>query len=148
MPAETQKAAFQALLEDSVAEDLSFDVVQNVHAEVAELIERQKQDKEIPAPTVTKTDIRRALADSGVPEEKLVAFDERYDEQFGPAVDLGAKNIVEPKKLELRTPDVVIHVNPERSDLVETRVIDGMKYILIRADDNVQVNGISISIQE
>ena len=46
----------------------------------------------------------------------------------------------------MRTPDVVIQVNPERSDLVETRVIDGFKYILIRADEGVTVNGVNIAI--
>ena len=55
-------------------------------------------------------------------------------------------NIVEPKRFEVRTPDVVVKVNPDRSDLVETRVIDGMKYILIRADEGVEVNGVNIAI--
>ena len=50
------------------------------------------------------------------------------------------------KQLELRTPDVTIHVNPEHSDLVETRVIDGKRYILIRADDGVEVNGVNVHI--
>ena len=44
--------------------------------------------------------------------------------------------------------DVSITVNPERSDLIETRVIDGVKYILICADENVEVNGVSIHITE
>ena len=47
---------------------------------------------------------------------------------------------------ELRTPDVVVKVNPERSDLIETRVIDGLRYILIRADEGVEVNGVNIAI--
>ena len=46
----------------------------------------------------------------------------------------------------MRTPDVTIHVNPQRSDLVETRVINGCKYILIRANDGVEVNGVNIHI--
>ena len=55
-------------------------------------------------------------------------------------------NLVDTKRFEVSTPDVVVKVNPERSDLVETRIIDGTKYILIRADDNVQVNGVQIHI--
>ncbi len=43
---------------------------------------------------------------------------------------------------------MVVQVNPQRSDLIETRVIDGLKYILIRADEGVEVNGVNISISE
>ena len=32
--------------------------------------------------------------------------------------------------------------------LVQTRIIDGVKYILIAADDHVEVNGVSINIAE
>ena len=46
------------------------------------------------------------------------------------------------------TPDVTVKVNPERGDLVETRVIDGVRYILIRAEEGVQVNGIDIHISD
>ena len=48
--------------------------------------------------------------------------------------------------IEVCTPDVVIKVSPERSDLVDTRVIDGVKYILIRADEGVELNGVDIRI--
>jgi hypothetical protein len=43
---------------------------------------------------------------------------------------------------------VVIKVNPARTDLVETRVIDGVKYVLVRADGGVEVNGIDVRIEE
>lgn len=41
----------------------------------------------------------------------------------------------------------MIRVSPERGDLVETRVIDGVKYILIRADEGVEVNGVDVNIR-
>ena len=50
------------------------------------------------------------------------------------------------KQLEVKTPDVTVKVNPDRSDLVKTEVIDGVKYILIRAEDGVEVNGVDINI--
>ena len=146
MPAQVQKETFQQIIEDAVGEDLSFDVAESVHEGMCELIEAQKQDKELPAPVVTKADVKRVLQEAGVPQERVDAFDEQFDQEFGVNTDLGAQNIVEPKKFEVRTPDVVITVNPERSDLVTTRVIDGMKYILIEANDAVQVNGIGVHI--
>ena len=41
-----------------------------------------------------------------------------------------------------------IQVNPERTDLVQTRVIGGVKYLLICADDGVEVNGIQVDLDE
>ena len=38
-------------------------------------------------------------------------------------------------------------MNPERSDLVETRLIGGVRYILIRAEEGVEVNGVDIQIR-
>ena len=73
-------------------------------------------------------------------------FDQQYDAAFGADTDLSPRNLVDAKQLELRTPDVTIHVNLEHSDLVETRVIDGKRYILIRADDGVEVNGVNVHI--
>ena len=53
---------------------------------------------------------------------------------------------MDPKLLEVEDPDVTIRVSPERSDLVETRVLGGVKYILIRADEGVELNGVNIQI--
>ena len=82
----------------------------------------------------------------GVAGERVEAFDGQYDEAFGADFGLSPRNLVDPKQLEVRTPDVTIHVNPERSDLVETRMIEGTRYILIRANEGVEVNGVSIQI--
>ena len=35
---------------------------------------------------------------------------------------------------------------PEYSYMVETRIIDGRRFILIPADDGVEVNGIGVNI--
>ena len=71
-----------------------------------------------------------------------------YDETFGFEADLHPKNIIDNKHFEVKTPDVVIKVDPARSDLIETRVIGGVKYILISADESVEVNGVNINIAD
>jgi hypothetical protein len=146
MAAAAQKEAFEAVLEDSLAEDLSYEVVMAVQGELREKIEEKKADKEAEAPTVSKHEVKNLLRKQGVPEARVQAFEEKYDETFGKGVDLNARAVAEVKKLELVTPDVVIRVAPDRADLVETRVIDGIKYILIRADEGVEVNGVDIRI--
>lgn len=146
MPAAAQKEAFQALLGDALEEDCSLDVVQAVRRQICDRIEEKKQEKSAEQPMVSKREMSSVLTECGVPEARVQAFEQGYDDQFGTGIDLRAVNIVEPKRFEVRTPDVVVKVNPERSDLLETRVIDGMKYILIRADGGVEVNGVNIAI--
>ena len=86
------------------------------------------------------------LSQSGVSEEHMAKFSVEYDETFGFEADLHPKNIIDNKKFEIKTPDVSIKVAPDRSDLIETRVIGGVKYIMICADEDVEVNGVSIHI--
>jgi hypothetical protein len=39
---------------------------------------------------------------------------------------------------------VVIKVNPDRADLIETRIIDGRQCIVIPVDDHIELNGINV----
>ena len=146
MPAVEQREVFQAVLEDTLDEDLSFEVAQTVHESLRDMIREHDQDK-VPEPLViSRREVSGMLQACGVPEEKVTAFEEKFDAEFGQNMSLNAVNIAQPKKFEVRTPDVVVQVNPERSDLIETRVIDGQRYILIRAEEGVEVNGVSIAI--
>ena len=112
------------------------------------MIEEHKANK-VPQPlAVSKRTVKGVLASCGVPEERVAAFDEKYDAAFGADAEIPPQNIVDVRQFKLRTPDVTIQVNPERGDLVETRVIDGLKYILIRAEEGVEVNGVSIHISQ
>ena len=88
------------------------------------------------------------LSSCGVSEENLSKFSVDYDEAFGFEASLHPKNIIDPKHFEVKTPDVVIKVDPARSDLIETRIIGGVKYIMICADEEVEVNGVNITIKD
>ena len=147
MPAAEQKEIFEAILSDSLESECALEVVQTVHEQIRDLVEEHKADKQAEPPTITKREVSSMLQECGVSEERVAAFETRYDEEFGPT-DLRVQNIVDVKRFELRTPDVVVKVNPERSDLIQTRTIDGSRYILIRADEGVEVNGVNISISD
>ena len=147
-PAAEQKKSFEALLTTSLGEECSLDVVQTVHDQLCQRIELHKESK-VPDPLmVTKEDVKDVLTSCGVSEEHISKFSVDYDEAFGFEADLHPKNIIDNKKFEIHTPDVVIKVDPARSDLIETRIIGGVKYIMICADEDVEVNGVSIHIGE
>ena len=76
-------------------------------------------------------------------EENLETFDEQFDAAAGENTSLLAANVANTKKFEIKTPDITIQVNPECADLVETRIIDGRKCLVIAVDDRVEINGIS-----
>ena len=82
----------------------------------------------------------------GVSEEKVEAFEQSFDECFGENAEIAPKNLSNSKQMQIETPDVTVKVNAGRTGAVETRIIDGVKYILIRADEDVTVNGVSINI--
>ena len=148
MPAAEQKKCFETLLTTALGEDCNLDVVQTVHDQLCQRIELHKEAK-VPEPLmIAKADVKEALASCGVSEEHLAKFSVDYDETFGFEADLHPKNIIDNKRFEIKTPDVSIKVDPTRSDLIETRIIGGVKYILICADENVEVNGVSIHIGE
>ena len=148
MPAAEQKKCFEVLLTTALGDECNLDVVQTVHDQLCQRIELHKEAK-VPEPLmIAKADVKEALASCGVSEEHLAKFSVDYDETFGFEADLHPKNIIDSKRFEIKTPDVSIKVDPTRSDLIETRVIGGVKYIMICADENVEVNGVSIHIDE
>ena len=143
-----QKKTFEALLTTSLGEECNLEVVQTVHDQICQRIEMHKEAK-VPDPLlISKEDVKDVLSSCGIKEENLAKFSVDYDEVFGFEADLHPKNIIDNKHFEIKTPDVVIKVDPARSDLIETRIIGGVKYILICADENVEVNGVSINIAD
>lgn len=147
-PAAEQKKSFEALLTTALGEECSLDVVQTVHDQLCQRIELHKESK-VPEPLmISKEDVKEVLSSCGVSEEHIAKFSVDYDEVFGFEADLHPKNIIDDKHFEMKTPDVVIKVDPARSGLLETRVIGGVKYIMICADEEVEVNGVSIHIQD
>ena len=146
LPAAAQKEAFESMLSDTLDDECNFEVVQAVHEQLCGMIEEHKANKETEPLTVSKRTVKSVLEACGVSEERVTAFEEKYDEEFGADAEVRPRNIVDTRRMEVRTPDVTIQVNPERSDLIETRIVNGAKYILIRAEGGVEVNGVDIHI--
>lgn len=146
-PAAEQKKCFEALLTTSLGEECSMDVVQTVHEQLCERMALHKESK-VPDPLlVDKQVFKDVLTGCGVSEASVSKFSVQYDETFGFEAELHPKNIIDSKHFEIHTPDIAIKIDPTRTDLVETRVIGGVKYIMINADEDVEVNGVSIHFQ-
>ena len=142
MSANTQKETFQILIEDTLGEEGDYETIRNIHETLNDLIEEHKEE---PEPLqLDKTDVRKVFEQSGVSAERMEQFDRNYEETAGEKTSLLAANIAETKKFQIETPDIVIKVNPERSDLIETRMIDGRQCLVIAVDDHIEVNGVNV----
>ncbi|NLP34146.1 MAG: DUF4317 domain-containing protein [Clostridiales bacterium] len=139
-----QKESFQAIIQETLGEECEYEIVRDIHDKINEFIEEHNQ-KEITEPlTLDKNEVKNLFSECGVKEERLQEFDSNYDKITGENVSLLASNVINTRTFEVKTPDVVIKVNPERTDLVETKVVDGRKCLVIEINDQVEINGIVV----
>ena len=142
LSAGNQKETFQAIIEETLGDDCDIEIVKNIHDKLTEIAEEHKDE---PEPLVlAKNEVKTILADSGVSNEKLEEFDRHYDETAGETTSLLASNVMNTRTFEVKTPDVVIKVSPDRTDLIETRNINGRECLVIALDGGVIVNGITV----
>ena len=142
LTAGVQKETFQTLIEETLGDEIEYEVVKNIHENLAEMIE---EHKEIPEPlTLDKHQVKNLFEKSGVEEEKLADFDKLYDASAGEHTALFVDNVANKRTFEVKTPDVVVKVNPDRADLVNTIMIEGKRCLVIEINDHVEVNGIAI----
>ena len=119
-------------------------MVQSVRDQLCALIEEHKVSKDPQPLKISKEGFKRLITGSGVSGERVDSFSQQFDEKFGSDTALSPKNLVDTRQTEVCTADVKISISSERSDLVEMRMIDGIRYVLIRAEDSVMVNGVPI----
>ena len=138
-----QKEAFQQIVEQALGENCSFETVKEIHDTLRETAEESKDD---PDPiSFDKHDVKVILNKAGVEDDSLKDFDTVYDENVGEDGRIQAANVMPRTKFEVHTPDITISVSPDRTDLIEERMIDGRRCLVIPVTDELTVNGIRIS---
>lgn len=148
MPPVAQKSAFSGCLSAPLDEECTLEVVRSLHAQVAEMIEEKKETRDPEPLVITKATVKGMLEGCGIAEEKIERVAEAFDESFGKNAQIAPKNIVAANKFEIETPEVKIKVDSEHRDIVTTQVINNVKYVMIRVDGGVSVNGINIKIED
>lgn len=147
MPPKAQTDSFREVLENALQEECSVEVVQTVHSELRQMVQLHKEAKAEEPLEVTKEEVGGILQGCGISEEKMAAFRVKYECAFGVDSAVPPQNLLSANQLEYRTPDVVVKVDPSRQDLVETRILGGIKYLLIKAEDGVELNGVKVNIE-
>lgn len=153
LTSKNQNSTFQSIIERSLGDECSFEAVKNIHESINEMIEEQK---DLPDPVVLdKNDVKHIIENSGVSDTKLETFDRSFEKIINTEADntsvdsddvkFVATNITNQRNLEIKTTDVVVKVSPEQAHHVETRIIDGIPYLMIQINGNIELNGVIVN---
>ncbi len=146
MSAEEQREAFESALTGALAEECRLEVVQAIHEQLREKIEAQKESKDPEPPSVTVGEVEEILRRQGVGAEQVEAFRQTCTEHFGENTALNPENLIDSKRFQVKAGEATLSIDPASSYLVETRIIDGIKYLLIPAGNDVEVNGLPVAV--
>ncbi len=142
MTGNTQKTTFYEIIEETLGSKCNFETIKNIHENLTSFVEEHKEEPE--PVTFGKTELRNAIEKSGVENERIEEFETCFKSVADDRTNFLASNVLNSRSFEIKAPDVTIKVAPDRTDLIETREIDGIKYLLIELTDNVEVNGINV----
>lgn len=142
LSAGSQKETFNNLISDTLGDECDFNTIKTIHETLNEMIE---ETKDSPEPLIlTKNEVKRIFEESNVPDEKINIIEKQLTESVGEKPSFIAANISSGKKFSIETPDVVIKVNPERTDLIQTKMVDGRQCLVIEVNERIEVNGVSV----
>ncbi len=144
MPAQRQREIFAEALSGAVEGEGSFQVLQSVHEQLSERVALHKESRDPEPLTLSMDELDEVLEQSGGGEAARESFRKRCEEEFGPDAQLSPANIADPKRMRIESSEIQISLDPKLSYLIETREIDGRKYLLIPADSGVELNGIPV----
>jgi hypothetical protein len=143
--ANQEKENFHALMQDVVAEELSYTVITDVNEKLQSIAEEYKNEADLPA--VDDIQMRDILLDSGVSEEKAEKVQNLYRE-ITREKPLTVSNLTESKTV-IRAEGVTVQIAKEATDKVRTQYIDGRRFLLIDLDSpEIEVNGMHVTLQE
>ena len=117
-----------------------------IHDQLQDMVEINKAE---PEPLeLDKYDMRLLLEKSGVSNEKLDKVEQVFEDVAGERRRLMASNVASTRKFTIEMPDVWIKISPDRTDLVQTKIIDDRKCIVIPINDHVEVNGLELELND
>lgn len=151
LTATEQKEVFKNVLENTLGDECRYETIKEIHDKLQDTI-ANNEDDETSEPSnpveLSKETVKHLLKESGVSEDKLEKVDQIYEEKVGKTNQIFAENVIDKRKFEVKTYDVVLHVKPEKAAQIKSQIIDGQKCLVIPMDanENVNVNGIHTSV--
>ncbi len=146
LTAPQQRESFHSILSRSLEEECGMDVAQAVHEQLVTCIADHKESRDPEPPAVRTDDLAAMLQSCGVSKERVSRFRDTCREEFGEDAALNPVNLIGGRRFEIKTERATLSVAAEDSYLVEERIINGRRYLLIPAEDGMELNGLPIRI--
>ena len=146
MSAAEQREAFESALSEALGSSCSLEIIRAIHEQLAARIEAHQEEKNPEPLTVSPNEISKVLLDCGVPEEQTEAFQVACGEKFGIGAVLNPVNLIDAKKVELKTEKMSLSIDPEYSHRIEAKVIDGQKVLVVPVEDHLEFNGVAVKV--
>lgn len=140
LTADDQKETFIDILEEVLGEECDYESVKNIQEDLNLLIEESKENER--SPILHKDEFKSILSENGVKSDRIDIIDNKEELEAG----LHLTNLVNSRKFEIKTPTISIKVSPESTDLIDTKIIDGRKSIVIPITEDIELNGVPINI--
>lgn len=142
LPSTVEKEIFHQIVEDVINEVEGYDtfeVVRSINSQLNDMAENLVFGEPT---TIQKDDMVDLMVKSGLKEEHIPIVEEKFEKAIGEDVKLHLDNVREKKSLEVKSDEMQIKVKSEAADIVEIRVIDGRKCLVIPMNSDIEVNGI------
>ncbi len=150
LPAKQQKEGFQEFVTEVLGNESNFDTVFSIQENLKETVTNKKSEAAGEAVFLDKEVMKDVFKRSGVSEEKLEKFDQKFEEQFDTEQNvkveekLFADNVAPLRNFEVKNKNMLLRVKSKHTDIMDTRIIDGKKCLVIEITDDMTVNGISV----
>jgi len=142
IPSNVEKEMFSQFVEEVINEVPGYDTFEVVRAINNELTEMTDNRTVYDPVTLDKEGAKDLLLKSGVKEEHLPIVEQKFNKTVGEDGELHLDSICERKNFEVKSDNMQLKMKAEAADIVEIRVIDGRKCIVIPMNSDVEVNGI------
>lgn len=146
MPAAEQREAFEGALAEALGDSFDLDIIRAVHEQLTAKIEEHLETKNPEPLAVSPHEIGDILLNCGIAEKPVEDFCTLCGERFGSGAVLNPANLIDAKKAELKTERFSVSIDPEYSYLLETKVLDGRKVLIIPVEDHVEFNGVAVAV--
>ncbi len=172
LPAKQQKDGFNTFVAEVLGEDSSIETMIAMQENFTELIKEKKEFTDSPTVVLDKDTVREVFVKSGVEESKLEVFDKKFDQQFDmeqyakrnriivdeeetpePVIvpklkveqTILAENVLPSRNIEVKGKDLLLRINTKHMDMIDTKVEDGKKYLVIELPEDAKINGVTVS---
>lgn len=143
--AEQERAVFQNMLQEVVADELCYDVVTGINDKLRDIQAEYANDPE--PPVIDDIHVRDILLDSGVSQEKAEAMQNVYKTQTGEN-PLHVTNLLD-NHTKITTPGITLTLKNDCTNKVHIRMENGRRYLLIDLDDpELEINGSKLTVTE